>query len=85
MSTRKKGKITAKEFDAMFDKGEDLSEFMDITTVKAHYPVQRVSIDFTKNMLDSVDHEAARIGVTRTALIKVWLSERIEHLRDANY
>ncbi len=48
MSTHKKNKVTAKEFDDMFDQGDDLTEFLDMKSIKAHYPVQRVSIDFTK-------------------------------------
>lgn len=39
--------------------------------------IKRVSIDFTKNILDEVDIEAAKIGVTRTALIKMWVAEHI--------
>jgi len=49
-----------------------------IYTVKARYPLQRISIDFPKNILDSVDLEAAKIGVTRTSLIKMWVAEHIQ-------
>ena len=28
--------------------------------------------------IDSLDHEAARLGVTRQSIIKVWIAERLE-------
>ena len=82
--TKKNKQITAKEFDEIFDKGEDITEFLDKKSAKMHYPMQRITIDFTKNILDSLDNEAERIGVTRTALIKVWVSERLEQMHMAH-
>jgi len=29
-------------------------------------------------MIESLDHEAARLGVTRPSIIKVWITERLE-------
>jgi hypothetical protein len=29
-------------------------------------------------MIDSVDREASKLGVTRQSVIKVWLAERLE-------
>ena len=46
---------------------------------KAHREVQRVNIDFPAEFLMEIDREARRIGVARTALIKLWLSERLGH------
>ena len=76
MSTSKKKNVKAKEFDAQFETG-DVGEHLDLKTVKARYPVQRLSIDFPKNIIEALDHEAARIGVTRTSLIKIWVAERL--------
>jgi hypothetical protein len=41
---------------------------------------KRVNVDFPAWMLDSLDREASRVGVTRQSIIKVWLAERIENL-----
>lgn len=83
MSTSSKtGKVKAKEFDAAFEEG-DVSAHLDIKTIKAHYPTQRLSIDFTKCMIEEVDKEAAKIGVTRTSLIKIWIAERLMTLHAA--
>jgi hypothetical protein len=34
-------------------------------------------------MIDSLDREAARLGVSRQSLVKVWIAERLERLRAA--
>ncbi len=41
----------------------------------------RMNVDFPEWMLDSLDEEAARIGVTRQSIIKVWLAERLEQIK----
>jgi hypothetical protein len=38
--------------------------------------LQRVNIDFPTALLKRLDREAARYGVPRAALIKMWLAER---------
>lgn len=74
MNTSKHKKIKASDFDAAFEQG-DVIEHLDLKSVKACYPTQRISIDFPKNILDDLDLEAAKIGVTRTSLIKMWIAE----------
>jgi hypothetical protein len=76
-SSKKAVTIKAKEFDKLFEEG-DVTQYLDLGSAKAHFPTHRVSIDFTQDMLEKLDHEAARIGVARTALIKVWVAERLE-------
>ncbi len=76
MKTSKQKKIKASDFDAAFDEGE-VTEYLDLRSVKAQYPTQRISIDFPKNILEEVDIDAAKIGVTRTSLIKMWVAEHL--------
>jgi len=82
MSTLKRKKIKAVDFDKEFDKG-DVTEHLDLKSVKARYPVRRISIDFPESVIDEVDMEAAKIGVTRTALIKMWVAQQLlkQHAR----
>jgi hypothetical protein len=71
--------MKAKEFDAKFEKGEDLTQYLDLT--KARRPDQeqrRVNVDFPNWMVHSLDREADRLGVTRQSIIKVWISERLK-------
>ena len=76
MNTSKHKKTKASDFDAAFEQG-DVTEHLDLKSVKACYPTQRISIDFPKNILDDLDLEAAKIGVTRTSLIKMWIAEHL--------
>ncbi len=75
-----KSKITSKEFDKDFDNGKDMADFLDIKKVKVNKKVQRINIDFPISFIKKIDKEAQLIGVARTALIKMWLAERLERL-----
>jgi hypothetical protein len=39
---------------------------------------RRVNVDFPVWMIESLDREARRLGVTRQSIIKVWIAERLE-------
>ena len=71
--------MKAKKFDSDFDKGNDITAALDLS--KARRPLQeqkRVNVDFPTWMVDSLDREAGRLGVTRQSIIKIWLAERFE-------
>ena len=74
-------KLKAKNFDERFDKGEDMGDFLETKKAEVHKEVHRINIDFPAEFLMKIDKEARRIGVARTALIKLWLSERLNHSR----
>jgi hypothetical protein len=69
--TEKPIEITAEEFDRRFDEGEDMTPYLDFS--KARRPgreLQRVNVDFPSWMVNAMDSEASRLGVSRQALIK---------------
>ncbi len=71
--------MKAKKFDNEFDQGKDISAALDLS--KARRPKQeqrRVNVDFPTWMIEMLDREAGRLGVTRQSIIKVWLAERLE-------
>ncbi|PIQ82486.1 MAG: CopG family transcriptional regulator [Candidatus Omnitrophica bacterium CG11_big_fil_rev_8_21_14_0_20_64_10] len=70
--------MKAAAFDAAFDRGETVAGHLDLAGAKARYPVQRINVDIPRELLEKVDREAARVGVPRTSLIKVWIAERLE-------
>ena len=77
--------MKAKKFDSDFDAGKDVSHALDVA--KARRPLQeqkRVNVDFPVWMIDALDREAGRLGVTRQSIIKVWLAERLEHSASNN-
>lgn len=80
---KSKTTITAEEFDRRFDRGEDVSAFLDWS--KARRPdldPRRVNVDLPGWMISELDKQAALIGVTRQSIMKVWLSERIKEEAD---
>ena len=79
MKISAKKKSMAKEFDRTFEK-EDVSGLLDLKTLKANHPVQRINVDIPKDMLQKVDQEAVRIGVPRTSLLKMWIADRLHQL-----
>lgn len=74
--------MTAAEFDAAFDRGDDITDYLDLENIKVLHPVQRISIDLPKKMIMALSKKAAQIGVARTALIKMWIAERLAKQND---
>lgn len=71
--------MKAKKFDADFDGGMDVTDALDLTSIRRPLQEQkRVNVDFPIWMIESLDREASRLGVTRQSIIKVWLAERLE-------
>lgn len=72
--------MKASNFDKKFETGEDITDLLDLT--KARRPgleVKRVNVDFPEWMVDSLDKEAHRLGITRQSLIKIWVADKIHH------
>ena len=72
--------MKAKTFEKKFDDNEvDIIEDLDLSTLKRPNQTQkRVNVDFPAWVIDSLDKEASRVGVTRQSIIKIWLVERLE-------
>jgi hypothetical protein len=72
--------MKAKSFDKKFDSNKsDIIDDLDLSSAKRPNQKQkRVNVDFPSWMIDSLDKEASRLGVTRQSIIKVWLAERLE-------
>jgi hypothetical protein len=69
-----KKKLSAKEFDEKFDDNIDVSEYLNFEEAVV---VKRINLDLPKWLLDALDREALRLNVSRQAIIKMWLSDRI--------
>jgi hypothetical protein len=72
--------MKANDFDLKFDQNtEDVVEDLDLTTTrKPLKDTRRVNVDFPAWIVDSLDCEARRLGVTRQSIIKIWIAERLE-------
>ena len=76
--------MRADEFDQKFDNGEDVTGDLDLAGIRRPALEQRrVNVDFPSWMIDSLDREARRLGVTRQSIIKLWIAERLERGRAA--
>jgi len=71
--------MKAKKLDADFDDSKDITAALDLSKAKRPLRDQkRVNVDFPTWMIESLDREASRLGVTRQSIIKVWLADRLE-------
>jgi hypothetical protein len=79
---RKTSKTTpsADEIAEKASRGEDISAYFTnkFTVVR---PVRRVNVDLTQGMLRKLDEQAARLNVSRQAVIKTLLGRALEQER----
>lgn len=71
--------MKADELDELFDSGEDIARYLDMQTKKRPgIKKRRVNIYFPNWMIEILDRESNKIGITRESIIKVWIAERIK-------
>ncbi len=69
--------ISADEIAEKASRGEDISRYFTnkFTVVK---PVRRVNVDLTPGLLRQLDQRAARLNISRQAVIKTLLGRALE-------
>jgi len=73
--------MKARDLDKQFDKGESISEFLDLSKAKRPGQIhKRVNVDFPQWMIHSLEKEAKRLGVPRQSLIKIWIAEKLKEI-----
>ena len=75
-------KISAEEFDALFDDGGDITPYLDTSSRRSvgEFVVRetkKVNVDFNLRQLTDLDREAEYLGINRQACIKVLLDESL--------
>jgi hypothetical protein len=77
MPNKSKPKIGAEEIADRASRGEDVSSFFtgQFTVVR---PIRRVNVDLTEGMLTELDARAARLNVSRQAVIKTLLRQALD-------
>jgi len=71
--------MKAHDFDIAFGDGEDISGALDLN--KAQRPglkSKRVNVDFPEWMIQLLDQESKKLGITRQSIIKVWIAEKLK-------
>ena len=71
--------MKANDFEQQFDENTDITDALDLSKARRVLQTQkRVNVDFPTWMIESLDREASKLGVTRQSIIKIWLAERLE-------
>lgn len=72
--------MKAEEFDKLFDDGEDISHLLDLSSSrKPNLEQKRVNVDLPVWVVNQLDREAKRVGVTRQSIIKMWIAQRLDN------
>ncbi len=76
----KKVAKSAEEFDRRFNEGEDIHDLINISKagIVRHGKKVRITLDIAEGLLQEIDRIRNEIGVDRSALIKIWLHERVQ-------
>ena len=72
--------ITVEEFDRLFDEGSDeIDDFIDWSSARRASDIeQHLEVNLPFYVALSLDREAAKLGVTKQALIESWVIEKLE-------
>jgi hypothetical protein len=75
----KKKSVTTKKFDKLFEEGKNITEFLDLKTARREgLEKRRVNVELPKWMIQKLDQQAMKLGVTRQSIIKFWISEKLK-------
>lgn len=77
--------LTTEDFDRVFDEGkEDIIPYLDLSSGRRinrdkgeNTDAKRVNVDLSAWMLNALDREAARLNISRQAVIKTMLDEKL--------
>lgn len=72
--------MKAKSLDKKFDDGtDDILQYFDLKKAsRPNIEKERVNVDFPAWMIEDLDKAASSMGVSRQAVIKIWLAERLK-------
>ncbi|MEZ5357025.1 MAG: ribbon-helix-helix protein, CopG family [Bryobacteraceae bacterium] len=74
MPKTRKARKPPDEIAAMASRGEDVSQFFS-NKLAVVRPIKRVNVDLTEGMLRELDARAARLNISRQAVIKTLLAQ----------
>ncbi len=70
--------MKAAEFDKRFEAGEDITAHVDwFRSRRPNTEARRVNVDFPAWVVTELDRQARKLGITRQALIKMWIADRL--------
>ncbi len=73
-----KSKVSAAALERKFDAGEALDAHVDWAKARVVRPrTRKLNVEVPENLLKTLDREAARLGVSREALIRFWIGQHL--------
>ena len=76
-SSTTKVKTTAKNLEKRFARGASVLDYFDTENA-----IRRINLDIPEWALKTLDKESRRRGITRQALIKTWLVNTLDSIRE---
>jgi hypothetical protein len=74
--------MKANEFDELFDNGESIRGELNLKNAqRPGLKSKRVNVDFPEWMLNMLDQESKKLGITRQSIIKVWIAEKLKETK----
>lgn len=72
--------ISAEEFDRKFDDGEDISDYLDWSkATRPNLEPVSMAVVVTRGTMLRLEKRAKDLGLSRDALVEVWLREKLDN------
>ena len=70
--------MKAEEFDRLFDDGESIIEYLDLTQIKrSNSEEQTIALEFPSWMIEALNKESQRLNLPLQVIIKGWIEEKL--------
>ena len=70
--------MKAEEFDRLFDDGESIIEYLDLTQIKrSNSEEQTIALEFPSWMIEALNKESQRLNLPLQVIVKGWIEERL--------
>jgi hypothetical protein len=70
--------MKAEEFDRLFDDGESIIEYLDLTQIKrSNSEEQTIALEFPSWMIEALNKESQRLNLPLQVIVKGWIEEKL--------
>ena len=70
--------MKAEEFDHLFDDGESIIEYLDLTQIKrSNSEEQIIALEFPSWMIEALNKESQRLNLPLQVIVKGWIEEKL--------
>ena len=70
--------MKAEEFDHLFDDGESIIEYLDLTQIKrSNSEEQTIALEFPSWMIEALNKESQRLNLPLQVILKSWIEEKL--------